>query len=189
MPNYLTWKLRPEVLLSPNIPLPLHGMAPRVVMGDTWWNQTRQKAYESTAYHCVACGVWKMEAKGHQWLEGHELYAIDYEKGKMVYLETVPLCHYCHNYIHDGRLLHLLQQGMLPQSKYFAILNHGDEILKQVGLRRLTRNEREDALKEMIIRGRMAPWEKWRLVVGKKTYKPLYRSREEMEAANAYAKG
>lgn len=31
-------KLKPEILCQPNVPTPLHGMAPRVVFGESWWN-------------------------------------------------------------------------------------------------------------------------------------------------------
>jgi len=72
------WKLRPEVLLCPNVPKPMHGLAPRVVLGSAWWDETRQRAYRSTNYHCIACGVSRERAKYHQWMEGHELYSINY---------------------------------------------------------------------------------------------------------------
>lgn len=38
-------KLKPEILCQPNVPTPLHGMAPRVVFGESWWNMKRQAAY------------------------------------------------------------------------------------------------------------------------------------------------
>jgi hypothetical protein len=119
------WTERPEVLLCPNIPRPMHGVAPRVILGSKWWNQTRQAAYRSTNYHCLACGVPKSRARWKQWLEGHELYKVNHTKGKMIYLETVPLCFSCHNYIHDGRMSGLLEKGQISHGRFTAIIQHG----------------------------------------------------------------
>lgn len=177
----LKWARRPEVLLSPNIPRPMHGVAPREVLGAKWWNETRQAAYRSTAYHCIACGVVKYQAKCRQWLEGHELYAIDYEKGRMTYLETVPLCHFCHNYIHDGRLNSLLEQGKIMHQKFTAILQHGDSVLLAAGLKRLSHGDREAAVRELVILGQVKEWSKWRLVVNGRVFPPKYKSAEAQQ--------
>ena len=145
----------------------MHGMAPRGVLGRPWWDEIRQKAYRSTSYHCVACGVHKYKAKFRQHLEGHELYEIDYLLGRMEYVETVPLCHCCHNYIHDGRLAALLDAGEITHGKYATIIQHGDRILYAAGLQ-----------KEVYI-GEMAEWGEWRLVVNDKEYQPKFKTPEE----------
>ena len=41
-----SYKLRPELLLHPNIPKVLHGVAPRVVLGAKWWDAERRACYE-----------------------------------------------------------------------------------------------------------------------------------------------
>lgn len=161
------WRPRPEVLLSPRIPEPMHGMAPRVVLGEKWWNETRRAAYSSTAFHCIACGVWKYQARSRQWLEGHELYEIDYLLGRMVYLETVPLCTFCHNYIHRGRLQALLAGGEIHHAKFAEIIHQGDRVLREAGLK----------LPEEYM-GPMAEWADWRLVVDGTEYLPKYKSFE-----------
>ncbi len=163
----VVWKQRPEVLLCPNIPKPMHGVAPRVVLGSVWWDNERQAAYRSTDYHCIACGIPKLLAEYHQWLEGHELYKINYKKGLMTYVETVPLCHFCHNFIHSGRLEALLEAGQIHHAKYRSIIQHGDRILKQAGLKRLE-----------AYAGPFAEWGRWRLQIGKKKYPPLYKTEE-----------
>lgn len=122
--------IRPELLLHPNIPKALHGVNPRSILGQKWWNEVRQKAYRKHDYHCYACGVHKTEAKYHQWLEAHEVYDINYATGKVEMTEIVALCHSCHNYIHDYRLYILNVNGQIDLKKYISILSHGERIIK-----------------------------------------------------------
>lgn len=161
------WVLRPEILCCQKIPKALHGVVPREILGKKWWDETRDAAYRSTDFHCVACGVHKYEAKSRQWLEGHEVYEIDYLSGIAEYKETVPLCHYCHNYIHDGRLKALLEAGRVHHAKYVAVIQHGDDVLKKHSLVR----DRYD--------GPIADWSDWRLIINGKTYKPKYASESD----------
>lgn len=159
------WKPRPELLLCGNVPNPMHGRAPRVVLGSKWWEQTRQAAYRSTAFHCAACGVWKHQAKGRKWLEAHEVYEIDYLRGRMTYVETVPLCHYCHAYIHSGRLAAMLEEGWISQGRYAAIVRHGDLVLAEAGLEQ-----------PVPYTGPMAEWSDWRLVIDGVEYPPKHKN-------------
>lgn len=171
----MVWKIRPEILLCPNVPKPLHTLAPRNILGQSWWNATRKAAYKSTNYRCQACGVSKLRAKYHQWLEGHELYHIDYARGRSVYVETVPLCHFCHNYIHDGRLEWLLRESKIHHHKYTSILQHGDEVLRGAGLTKLSHAERDAAIANQPC----APWEEWRLVLFGEEYAPVFPTFED----------
>lgn len=158
----------PSILLHPQIPKPMHGMAPRVVLGQAWWDKERQAAYASTNFHCEACGVPKWEAKYHQWLEGHEIYEIDYKKGTMTYKRACPLCHYCHNYIHSGRLQWLFDTQRINHHKYASILIHGDAVLAAAGLR-----------KPIPYDGPIAPWSAWRLIINGKQYKGKFKNYED----------
>lgn len=151
----------------------MHGLAPRIVLGAKWWNQTRQAAYRSTLWHCVACGVPNRIARFRQWLEGHELYEVDYPAGRLYYVETVPLCHCCHNYVHDGRLCSLLKKDQVSCQKYVAIIQHGDAVLAQAGLS-----------KPEPYHGPFAEWSSWRLVLLGKKYPPIYKTYEEWERAH-----
>lgn len=126
--------MNPEILQHPNIPKPLHGMAPRVLKGDDWWNETRQKAYASTNYHCYACGVHKSKAKKHQWLEAHEAWDINYQTGVCEVKSIVPLCHFCHNFIHSGKL-YMDAGNKRPIAEARRILEHGFRILRNNSLR------------------------------------------------------
>lgn len=141
-------------------------------MGKAWWDRTRRAAYRSTNWHCLACGVSKWDAKHRQWLEGHEVYAVDWLMGVAEYVETVPLCHFCHNYIHHGRLSMLLDRGMITHQKFVAVIQHGDAIVNAAGL---VKTEYD---------GPFADWEDWRLVFDGNEYKPIYRSEQEWIEAN-----
>ena len=168
------WRLRPEILLQGNVPKPLHGVAPRVVLGNQWWEKTRRKAYRSTGYHCVACGVSKFQARFHKWLEAHEIYETDYLLGRMYYKETVPLCHACHNYIHSGRLATLLEKRQISGERYAIVIRHGDKVLRNAGL--IPKRHVED-LEEG------PAWEDWRLVIDGVEYPPKFKTFEEWKAA------
>jgi hypothetical protein len=165
------WKCRPQVLLCANTAKPMHGVVPRVILGKEWWDREREAAYQSTNYHCVACGVHKNQAKEHRWLEGHEVYRVDYLKGRQTYIETVPLCYYCHSFIHSGRLRALLDKDEIEQEKYDAIISHGNLVLKEAGLKRMP-----------LYTGKIAPWEKWRLVLFGVEYPPLFPNYEAWRA-------
>ena len=121
----------PWLLFHPNIPKPLHGLAPRIILGENWWQRTKKEAKAKLNQNCWACGIHKYKAKYHQWLEAHECYSINYGQGLVKYVGTCALCHACHNYIHDGRMLMLIEQGKFDYEKYEAIIEHGEVVLKQ----------------------------------------------------------
>lgn len=127
-------KLLPEILCQPNIPKPLHGLNPRSIKGKDWWDKKRKEAYASTNYNCIACGVHKTKAKKHQWLEAHEFWNIDYKTGICEVIKIVPLCHYCHNFIHNGRLYMIMGKEKTWQ-EVTEILEHGFYILSQNNLK------------------------------------------------------
>ena len=175
--------LRPDILLHPNIPKPLHGVNPRSIYGTNWWNRTRLATYKSTEFHCAACGVHKTEAKSRQWLEAHEVYEIDYLKGIAIFKEVVPLCNLCHNFIHDGRLTHLLEKRLIHHYKFVQVIQHGDAVLRRAGLERSSHQERELAVQALEASGKLAKWSKWRLSLDGKLYEPIYKSYAEWVAA------
>lgn len=164
------WTPRPQLLLSDPLPVAMHGMAPRVVLGQEWWDTVRFAAYRSTVYHCIACEVLRGSTKWCQWLEGHEVYDIDYLLGRMVYVETVPLCHRCHKYIHSGYLNIQREQGIITKSEYDAVVKHGRATLRRAKLS-----------PHVPYKGPVAEWNDWRLVIGDREYAPLHKSFEEYQ--------
>lgn len=126
-------KLKPEILCQPNVPTPLHGMAPRVVFGESWWNMKRQAAYQSSGNCCIACGRPAFMTETGR-LEAHEMWEFDYENGVGTVIDIVPLCHYCHNFIHSGRLYMVMGEEK-TRDEVRAILEHGFKILAENNLK------------------------------------------------------
>ncbi len=123
-PNFI----RPELLLHPPIPVPLWGVNPRTIVGQTRWNEMRREVFEKNNDCCWACGVHQEKAKPTPWLEAHELYDINYKKGEMKRKEIVGLCGYCHSFIHKRRLATIVDQGSGKPEHLEAVLMHGTKI-------------------------------------------------------------
>jgi len=183
----------PEYLTHPNIPKPLHGVNPRSIKGKEWWDGKRRIAYSTYDYRCWACGVRKWDADYHQWLEAHESYDINYSTGEVKLIEIIALCHSCHNFIHSGRMMVLLQKGEMEREKVYDIVLRGRYILHKNNLKPywvtdylwLILNDREDefVLPEDANEDNDASWSEWHLVLdGEKHYSP-YKNIEEWKEA------
>ena len=170
--------LKPEILTHPNIPKPMHGLSPRTIEGEDWWNKIRQEVYAKYDYHCIACGTPKKEVLGHnKWLEAHEFWDIDYYKGICKIKSIEPLCPYCHNFIHSGRLRMILEK---EKSVYEIkdILEHGFKILSENDLKCFsptlafanTIGANSYGVKGYHLFGEEVPWDKWYLLWNKKKY-------------------
>ena len=186
--------MKPEILMQPNIPTPLHGVNPRTIMGKEWWDIERQKVYMSTNYHCVACGVPKLEARGYQWLEAHEYWSIDYQKGVCEVVSIEPLCHYCHNFIHSGRLSMVLGKEK-TEKETIDILEHGFKILSENKLKcfpltlEFAKSLGAKTFGVKPYRLKINPeikWTDWKLLFQGKEYKSNFA--DEVESSNFYSK-
>jgi hypothetical protein len=175
---------RPDLLASPNIPKPLHTVNPRTILGRKWWDGRRQEAYAKHDYRCWACGVPKQNAEYHQWLEAHEDYDINWETGK----EIVGLCHSCHCFIHNGRLLNIFKGGEIGRDRIVHIMESGFAICERNNVKpyfgafvtwnilngQTLENAINNAKKDGWFPTEDAPWEKWHLVIeGKEYYSPF----------------
>lgn len=175
--------LKPEILCHPHIPKPLHGMNPRTIMGQEWWDKTRFEAQKRTDYRCIACGVKKIDCG---WLEGHEYWNIDYKTGACEVVSIEPLCHMCHNFIHSGRLNMIMDMGK-TEEEVIDILEHGFFILSQNKLKCFPFTLRfaesigantfgVKAYKQPKIE---AKWEDYHLIIDGKRYDSLFKSYED----------
>jgi hypothetical protein len=161
---------RPELLLHPLVPPPLHGLAPRKILGDRWWDDQRHQAMSRNMYRCWACNIPKTKAKKHKWLEGHESYEIDWKNGTCKLIEVVSLCHYCHNYIHKGRLEALLVYGRVEPEFVEDVIRHGDNLTAHLQQPRPVTQ--------------MAEWNDWVLLIDGKPYPSRFS--DETEWATYY---
>lgn len=129
----------PSILLRPRVVKPLHHRAPRNILSELdeeWWNRTRKKVYAAQDYHCACCGVHQDHQGG--WVRGqldaHEIYDIDYKTGRVTLEFIAPLCKYCHNYCHYGRLFAQRDAGKIQDKTFYAIISHGNTVLDKAGL-------------------------------------------------------
>jgi hypothetical protein len=174
--------LKPEILCHPNIPIPLHGVAPREIMGKEWWDNERKKVYASTNYHCIACGVHKSQAKKHKWLEAHEFWKINYMTGVCEITSIEPLCHYCHNFIHSGRLSMIVGKEK-SEKEVKEILEHGFKILSENNLlcfpNTLSLGMSMDCetydVKTYTLKTNNIDWTEWKLIWNGKEYRSKFK--------------
>lgn len=178
--------LRPEILTHPNIPKPLHEVNPRNIMGKFKWDILRQEVYAASNYHCVGCGVHKSKAKKHQWLEAHEYYQVDYMNALVTIESLQPLCHYCHNFIHSGRLYMIMGKDK-THAEVREILEHGFKVLSANNLKafpftlQLAKKigAKTYDVQPYSLPDSDAPWEAWRLLWNGEYYPPKFATQEE----------
>lgn len=168
-----------EILLHPNIPKPLHGLAPRTIMGKKWWDAIRRESYAEHDYKCAICGkpapydLEKLRFDNEEGvkLEAHEIYDINYLTRRATYVKTLALCNLCHNYIHSGRLNALFDKGVFDEEYCWTVMTHGDSVLIDASI--------SPFLREVDQRDYKDEWMEWRLVFEGNEYEPIYKSYEE----------
>ena len=178
--------MEPEILTHPNIPKPLHGLNPRTLLGKEWWDTTRFKAQEDYNFCCAACGTPKLQTKGPKWLEGHEYFTINYETGICEVEKIVPLCHYCHNFIHSGRLSMIMnKEKTVDEVK--LILQHGFDILHNHNLKAFPStlqfanqlNVNTYNIKSAVVPQSNLNWSDWKLKLNDTLYDSKFKSYDD----------
>lgn len=194
------------ILSMPNIPAPLHQLAPRTVMGASLWDRARKRCYFEANYKCQACG--KDLGKGE--CDAHELYSINYITGESRLSRLVCLCHKCHRQgIHSGRALTMFKKNNPLMSKRMMLegVENLFKLLHEYNLKNPKNPLRAyytfiDYAKwppiqdEMIAlikkydikfysedRERLPKWDKWCLLFGGKRYRTPYANKQEWEKA------
>lgn len=201
--------MRPLVAMV-NLPKPLHGMAPRTLLGASTWNHMRKACYAEADYQCEICGARVGVDIEKRQLHAHEVYRIDYEKGESVFVRCVALCALCHlGCIHTGRACTLHRNGNPLYPKEFLLegAEHAFKIISaynkdhpQAGLRAYQtfidylkcedlKGEMEMLIDKYGIRfygedvKKMAPWGEWVLKIGEQEYPTPYKSEKEWKEA------
>src|SRR5690606_21367531 len=103
------------------------------------------------------------------------------EKGRVEIESLQPLCHYCHNFIHSGRLSMIIG-GEKTEEEVIEILEHGFKILSENRLRAfpftLQLAESLDANSYGVEAYELPPssieWQDWRLIWDGVEYLPKY---------------
>lgn len=168
------FKPNPSILLQPGIVKPLHEVNPRTVMGWKWWDEKRREAYESTGFHCLACGGSRVV------LEAHEEYKINFKLHRYTLKSIVPLCHLCHAYIHFGRCEMEVRRGEMTRETFNTIAQHGDRLLSEAGLDKrshllaLCGGDIDKFYPELD-----GSWSKWHLFIEGKKFFSLHKDVEE----------
>lgn len=206
----MKWKVPdangPGLLTMPNIPLPLHSLAPRKIMGATEWTKARTACYEACDRHCEVCGVECSKGK----MDAHELYSYNYKKREAKFVRLVGLCKTCHSGIHSGRAITCYanhaplwtKDVMLKQAEHVCSLVHRHNLshpddeplrlyetyldwLEEPSLRDdLTAIFEQHNIKFWTAQNRSEwenDWTGWKLIYNGTEYYGLYESREDWE--------
>jgi hypothetical protein len=163
---------RPELLLHPPIPLAMHGVNPRSIMGPKKWDEVRRKAYETNNDCCWVCAVHRNDAVPNAWLEAHETYNINYQKLVMSLREVTALCPMCHMYIHRGRLELQVRAGKETLARYNHVMSRARAILD----RDLPQIWWDETLIDRVTLNNPTDWRKWILVYAEEEHWSRFRS-------------
>lgn len=105
------------LLTMPNVPKPLHGLPPRVIMGKSTWDHVRKRCYFEAGYKCEICGCEPPKGQLH----AHELYSYDWKAGTGKFERCIAICKQDHDFIHSGRLITMLKNNNILYPKEYVL--------------------------------------------------------------------
>lgn len=216
--EYITkWEPREDngtpLLVMPNVPLPLHLLAPRTIMGSYEWGKIRKQCYEDAGDICEICGIKLGSKLGEPNMhQAHELYTYDYKTYTAEFIRPIVICPRCHNFTHSGRALtcYLNHEPLWDKTYMLGLAEHGfglvhnwnklhpdDEPLRvyETYLDWLKEPSLHDDLLDLIRHYEIEfygaknrsdwenAWGKWKLIYNGTEYYSPYNSREEWEEA------
>lgn len=199
--------LRPLIAM-PNIPRPLHAVAPRTILGATTWNHMRKRCYAEADNTCEICG-YKPEILRRR--HAHEVYEIDYEKGEAKFVRAFCVCSLDHlGCIHTGRAITLYGEDNPLYPKEFllegaekafkTIYEYNNDTNSDLRLYRtfieyLKYDELREPMLELIHKysakfysedpKKTAKWSDWKLLMGDRVHPTPYKDEKEWKEAMA----
>lgn len=124
-----------KILTQTVLPKSIHNINPRTIMGTVAWNKIKKEKQKLANHHCMCCDEFVPHVPGN-YLQCHEVYDIDMGKRQFRLVDIVCICGKCHDFIHLGRLQMLLKEGKISREYYGEILERGNKLLKENGLKR-----------------------------------------------------
>ena len=193
------------LITMPNVPRPLHGLAPRTIMGASTWDHVRKRCYFNAGYKCEICGA----EPGKGQLHSHELYTVDWMNGTSKFERCIAICRQDHDFIHSGRLITLYKEGnpLYPKSYVLNTVEKGFKLIHEYNSKHRNKKplkvygtfldylkvpELADEMMQLIEKyeiqfymepKHIAKWGDWRLVIGEKEYPTPYADQGEWEKA------
>lgn len=122
------------LLTMPNVPLPLHSLPPREIMGKKEWDELRHATYEAAGDRCEICGqqLSNNPKDIYPLHHAHEVYSYDYKTYTATFVRCVCLCPTCHSgFIHSGRALTCYQkhEPFWDNARMLSIAEHGFSLI------------------------------------------------------------
>ena len=200
------------LLTMPNLPKPMHTVAPRNIIGPTAWDKMRRLCYYKAGYKSEISGE---DGSTPGSLHGHEGYTIDYANGTSTFVRAFAITPLEHVYfIHSGRMLTLFKRGnpLYSKAKVLEGVEHGFRLIHDWNVAHpdkpklkvyatfldyLKEPELENEMEELIQKykiefwaedkKRLAPWGDWRMIFNGKEYPTPYKDQHEWEKAMEFA--
>lgn len=194
-----------RLLGMPNVPHGLFRQAPRVLLGQAWWDKVRKECYERANHTCEVCGKL---CTGMTRVNAHEVYEYDFKTCKAKFVRPVCLCPSCHQIgCHNGRNITLFKKGDEQAYSRIDMIGQASRIFKLINAWNLAHHNEEPirvsttflewaktqgltvsmpALFETYDVKFAQPyeskkWAKWTLEVGNDIFESPYKTREEWE--------
>jgi hypothetical protein len=105
-------------LVAFGTPAPLHGVNPRLMMGDYDWDKVRKDTYAKSNNKCAICGDTGLNQGFPHAVEAHEIWDYDFKTCTQIFMGLVALCPICHKVIHWAQNEMALNSGTITREEF-----------------------------------------------------------------------